>query len=133
MGRRASTRVSLTDFIGDISKELNYEVKQEIIFKVVRAYYKVVVHEISLGHSVNIGNLGYINIHWMPPHNTRSGTWTTGNYRLNFKWRESVKRLIRGSEYGDCTKIWKDEYEDGIVTENGIERRIREDEEFFDD
>lgn len=96
---------------------------------ICRAFIKELENQIKDGHIVSLGRIGYMEAKWYEPH----GCIKSGHYRMQFKFSSKLKRFVRGMENGDFDLPYVDMYQDGIVTENGILRKRKEDKEFFND
>lgn len=129
-GRRKPNQVSYLEIARNVSKDTEFTILQvQKILKLCLAEYE---NQIRLGHNVSLNNLGYIRGRWRKPHRTRWGGMTSGYYALNFKFTSRIKRFMHDlDEEGDFDLPFVDEYQDGVVTENGILRKKREEEEFL--
>lgn len=130
-GRRKTNRMSVDELSYFVHKKSKYS--RDDCRYIIRLFLQEIETQIKNGHNIALGSIGYMDARWCPPHNTRFGVMTKGHYLIRFKYTNRFKRFMRGMEEGDFDYPYLDMYPDGIVTENGILRKRREDEEFFND
>lgn len=132
MGRRKSNRVSMDKIALAVARKTGYGADD--CRNICRAFLQEIESQIKDGHNITLGRIGYMDVRWINPHPAgKNRVMTKGHYTLRFKYAIRLKRFIRGMEKGDFDFPYVDMYPDGIVTENGILKKRREDEEFFND
>lgn len=146
MARRKANRMSTTELSRlayqrnkdniKALKNLQY-IEYRDLYQLYQIIFRDFIKELEIqfknGHHIALGNIGYIYGSWREPHPTRSGTITKGYYWARMKFARRLKMYLKGLEKGDFDLEYIDEYPDGVVTENGILRKRREDAEFFND
>lgn len=130
-GRRKTNRMSVDELSYLVHKSTGYT--RDDCRYIIRAFLQEIENQIKNGHNIALGMLGYMDAKWCKPHLTKYGSMARGHYLMRFKYTRRLKQYIKGLEEGDFDYSYIDEYPDGIVTENGILRKRREDEEFFND
>lgn len=132
MARKKANRVSIDTMAQNIAKGSPY--KADDCRNIIRMFIKEIERQIKDGHNVALGRLGYMDARWVKPHPVgKHRTICKGHYVMRFKYAIRLKRFIRGLEEGDFDYPYVEMYPNEIVTENGILRKRREDEEFFND
>lgn len=130
-GRRKENRVKAAEMAANVARRTGY--KYDDTTAICRAFLKEIFNQIENGRCIKLGFVGSIDARWVKPHRVgKNGSMMkNGCYVLRFKFTEAMKRKVRQLNEGDFDYPYVDMYEDGIVTENGIQRAKREEEEFL--
>ena len=143
MARRKANRMSIADLARESYKknardfmakyDVNYRTGAEIYKNVFRDFIQELEIQFKNGHHIALGTIGYIYAGWHKPYECKNGRKVKGYYHARMRFARRLKMYLKGLEEGDFDLEYIDEYPDGIVTENGILRKRREDAEFFND